>query len=279
MSHLDDNRLGVFLRDRRAKADPVRLGLPAGRRRTPGLRREEVALRANVSVTWYTFLEQGRGGSPSAEVLDRLAAALLLSDAERTHLFVLAQNRLPEVASERVARVAEATQRLLDALELCPAYVRTPAWDILAWNEAAVATFADYAAVPARARNLLTMHFLEPGLRDRHPQWAEVAAALVASYRAEMTRSGAVAEAAAVAAALGERSPEFRALWERHDVEVQGEPTKRLIHPALGPVSFEVSTLRLDGPGNLSMVVFNPATSADRARVREAIDLSRSPAR
>ncbi len=251
------NPLGAFLQDRRAKLDPARVGLPLGRRRTRGLRREEVALRAGVSVTWYTFLEQGRGGRPSADVLDRLAAALALSDAERQHLYLLAQNRPPQPEFRSIHVVSPATRRLLDALEWCPAYLRTPAWDVLAWNTAAIAVFGDYTGTPKHERNLLTMHFLEPRLRDRNPQWAEVAAALVASFRQEMTRFGAVGEAATVAAALSERSVEFRALWERHDIEVPMDPVKTVAHPEHGAITFEASTLRLEGPGNLSLVVFN----------------------
>ncbi len=275
MTNVGDNRLGTFLRDRRAKVDPARLGLPLVRRRIPGLRREEVALRAEVSVTWYTFLEQGRGGRPSADVLDRLAVALTLTDAERQHLFLLAQNRLPEAEVAQVERVSATTQRLLDTLDGSPSYVRTPAWDVIAWNAAAAAVFGDDPAAPAAERNLLRRHFLRRSVRDHTTQWAEIAASLVASFRADMTRSGAAREAAIVAADLAERSPEFRALWERLDVEVASEPRKQVSLPDLGTVSFEVSTLRLDGPGDLTMVVFNPVSSADRALVRQAVDLTR----
>jgi len=273
------NPLGAFLQDRRAKLDPARVGLPLGRRRTRGLRREEVALRAGVSVTWYTFLEQGRGGRPSAEVLDCLAVALDLSDAERQHLYLLAQNRPPEPEFQPVQNVSPQTQRLLDALDLsrCPAYVRTPAWNVLAWNTGAIAMFGDYFGTPEQERNLLTMYFLDPSLRERNPQWEEVAAALVAAFRAEMTLIGAAGEAAVVASTLSERSPEFRALWQRHDIEVRMGTAKTIVHPELGPVTFETSTVRLADPGNLSLVVFNPVNEADRARVGEALASSRTP--
>jgi len=115
------------------------------------------------------------------------------------------------------------------------------------------------------------MYFLEPSLRERNPQWTEVAAALVAAFRAEMTRSGAVAEAATVASALSERSPEFRSLWERHDIEVPMDAAKTIVHPELGAITFETSTLRLAEPGDLSLVVFNPVSEADGAHVREAL--------
>src|SRR6201985_2768457 len=119
------NRLGPYLKDRRGKLDPAALGLSPGRRRTPGLRREEVAQRANVSTTWYTWLEQGRGGAPSADVLERIAEALMLTAAEREHLFLLAQGRPPEVRYEADVRVSPTLQRILDSMHDSPAYVKT----------------------------------------------------------------------------------------------------------------------------------------------------------
>ncbi len=114
-------------------------GFPSVRRRTPGLRREEVAQRANVSATWYTWLEQGRGGAPSADVLDRIARALMLTDVEREHLFLLGLGRLPEVRYQAMGDVTPRLQRVLDAFELSPAIVRTATWDVIAWNRAAAA--------------------------------------------------------------------------------------------------------------------------------------------
>src|SRR5271156_6786378 len=130
----DDNPLGIYLKDRRAKLDPAAFGFPLARRRTPGLRREEVAQRSNVSATWYTWLEQGRGGAPSADVLDRLARGLALSEVEREHLFLLAQNRPPEVKYQEVTGVSPQLQRVLDAFEFSPAFVRTsfPGWESVA---------------------------------------------------------------------------------------------------------------------------------------------------
>src|SRR5690349_3514365 len=142
------NLLGSYLKDRRARLDPVSFGFGATRRRTPGLRREEVAQRANVSATWYTWLEQGRGGSPSADVLDRIARALLLTDIEREHLFLLALGRPPEVEYRAPEGVSPRLQRVLDALEFSPAYVKTPSWDIVAWNHAATVVLTDYGALP-----------------------------------------------------------------------------------------------------------------------------------
>src|SRR5580700_6270633 len=150
-----ENRLGTYLKDRRAKLDPVALGFTAQRRRTPGLRREEVAQRANISPTWYTWLEQGRGGAPSAEVLDRISRALMLTDVEREHLFLLGLGRPPEVRYRKDEGVTPRLQRVLDALEPSPAIIRTATWDVAAWNRAATMMLTDYGSLPPEQRNIL----------------------------------------------------------------------------------------------------------------------------
>src|SRR5579883_2952749 len=139
-----ENLLGAYLRDRRAKLDPAALGFAATRRRTPGLRREEVAQRANISPTWYTWLEQGRGGAPSSDVLDRIARALMLTEVEREHLFLLGLGRPPEARYQKSEGVTPRLQRVLDALDPHPALMRTATWDVVAWNRAATVFLTDY---------------------------------------------------------------------------------------------------------------------------------------
>src|ERR1700740_433562 len=156
-----EKRLGTYLRDRRTKLDAGALGFSSGRRRTPGLRREEVAQRANISATWYTWLEQGRGGAPSADVLDRIARALMLTDVEREHLFLLGLGRPPEVRYRRNEGVTPRLQRLLDALNPIPALIRTAIWDVVAWNRAATAMLSDYGSLPPERRTLRFI-FLDP---------------------------------------------------------------------------------------------------------------------
>src|SRR5271154_1216483 len=153
----NDNLLGTYLKDRRAKLDPAAFGFPLKRRRTPGLRREEVAQRANVSATWYTWLEQGRGGAPSADVLDRIARAMMLTDVEREHLFLLGLGRPPEARYRASQGVTPRLQRVLDSLELSPAFVKTPTWDVVAWNRAATVVLADYEKMEAAQRNILRL--------------------------------------------------------------------------------------------------------------------------
>src|SRR5579863_8764937 len=147
-----DNPLGDYLRERRMKLDPGSFGFSATRRRTPGLRREEVAQRASISPTWYTWLEQGRGGAPSADVLDRIARALMLTDVEREHLFLLGLGRPPDIRYQKTEGVTPRLQRVLDALEPSPALIRTATWDVVAWNRGASAMLTDYGALPPEQR-------------------------------------------------------------------------------------------------------------------------------
>src|SRR5205085_7584649 len=130
------NLLGTYLKDRRIRLDAAAFGFAGSRRRTPGLRREEVAQRANISPTWYTWLEQGRGGAPSADVLDRIARALMLTEPEREHLYMLGLGRPPEARYQPVDGISPRLQRVLDAMGNSPAFIRTATWDVLAWNRA-----------------------------------------------------------------------------------------------------------------------------------------------
>ncbi len=191
VSAASENLLGLYLKDRRAKLDPIAFGFSSTRRRTPGLRREEVAQRANVSATWYTWLEQGRGGAPSADVLNRIAGALMLTEIEREHLFLLGLGRPPEVHYRAVDSVTPRLQRVLDALELSPAFIKTPIWDVLAWNRAAAAVLTDYATLPPEKRNILRMMFCEPYIRARQADWGSVARFVVAAFRTDVARAGA----------------------------------------------------------------------------------------
>jgi len=263
-----DNRLGTYLRDRRAKLDPAAFGLSSERRRTPGLRREEVAQRSNISATWYTWLEQGRGGAPSADVLDRIARGLMLTEVEREHLFLLGLGRPPEVRYRRDEGVTPRLQRVLDALEPSPALIRTAIWDVVAWNHAASVMLVDYGSLPPKERNVLRFIFLDPRARAVQYDWESVARFVVGAFRADAARAGAAAEVQPLVDDLRRLSPEFEAMWRDNDVTTHGEGVKQMRHPVLGPIAFEYSAFAVDGRPDLSMVVYNPATSAEAQRIR-----------
>jgi transcriptional regulator with XRE-family HTH domain len=268
----DGTLLGTYLRDRRSKLDPAAFGLPLGRRRTPGLRREEVAQRANVSATWYTWLEQGRGGAPSADVLNRIAGALMLTEVEREHLFLLGLGRPPEVRYQPQEGVSPRLQRILDALEFTPAFIKTATWDVVAWNPAAAAVLTDYGTLPPSERNILRAMFCTPRLRERQVHWESTAKFVVAAFRADTVRAGASDKTQALVDELCAASPEFAALWRDNDVRGYGEGTKELRHPEVGVLRMEYSAFAVDGRPDLGMVVYNPATPADREKVRQLID-------
>jgi transcriptional regulator with XRE-family HTH domain len=263
-----ENRLGAYLKDRRAKLDPAALGFSSQRRRTLGLRREEVAQRASISPTWYTWLEQGRGGAPSAEVLERIACALMLTDVEREHLFLLGLGRLPEARYRKSEGVTPRLQRVLDALDPSPAVIRTATWDVVAWNRAATVMLMDYGALPPEQRNILRFLFLDPRARAAQYDWESVARFALGAFRVDAARAGAAAAVESLVEELCRLSPEFRAMWRENEVRAaHGEAVKHIRHPTLGALAFEYSAFAVDGRPDLSMVVYNPATPEDAERI------------
>ena len=267
----DVNPLGTYLKDRRAKLDPTAFGFSLKRRRTPGLRREEVAQRANVSATWYTWLEQGRGGAPSAGVLDRIARAMMLTDVEREHLFLLGLGRPPEVRYHTPEGISPRLQRVLDTLEYSPAFIRTATWDVIAWNSAAAAVLTDYGTLPEGQRNVLRMMFRDSRVRGAQPNWQSVARYVVASFRADVARAGAARDVQSLVDELCATSPEFAAMWRDNDVQGRGDGVKVLHHPIAGSLSMEFSGFAVDGRPDLNMVIYNPATPADADKIRSLL--------
>ena len=268
MTTTPDNPLGLYLRDRRTRLDPGAFGFPIQRRRTPGLRREEVAQRANISPTWYTWLEQGRGGAPSPDVLNRIAGGLMLTEAEREHLFMLALGRPPEVRYRAANSVTPRLQRLLDGMPASPAIIKTATWDVVAWNCAAALVLTDYGALPPRERNILRLVFGNDRVRRAQEDWESTARFVVGAFRADAVRAGAVSEVGQLVTELCATSPEFAALWADNDVRFHGEGTKRLHHPVLGAIELEYSGFAVDGRPDLGMIVYNPIDPdvADRMR-------------
>lgn len=266
-----ENALGIYLRDRRAKLDAASLGFSTERRRTPGLRREEVAQRANVSTTWYTWLEQGRGGAPSPDVLNRIARALILTDVEREHLFLLALGRAPETRYKAVDGITPRLQRLLDVLEFSPAFIRTALWDVIAWNRAASVVLSDYGKLEAAQRNILKLMFSNSRVRSAQHDWESVARFVVAAFRAETTRAGATAEVVALVDELSRLNPDFDRLWKENEVQAHAGGLKKLRHPVAGVIELEYSSFAVDGRPDLTLVVYNPASARDMAKVRKLL--------
>jgi transcriptional regulator with XRE-family HTH domain len=265
------NPLGAYLKDRRARLDPAVFGFPARRRRTPGLRREEVAQRANISPTWYTWLEQGRGGAPSTDVLDRIASALLLTDVEREHLFLIGLGHPPEVHYRGDESATPRLQRILDALEPCPALIRTAIWDVVAWNRA-MAVLTDYGALPPGQRNILRWIFLDPRAREAQYDWDSVARSVLGTFRVDVARAGASREVTAIVDELLQTSPEFEAMWQDNEIATHVGGTKHIRHPLLGSIAIEMTTLAVDGRTDLSMTIYNPVEATVKDRIAALIE-------
>lgn len=262
--------LHSFLRERRTRLDPAALGYTGGRRRTPGLRREEVAQRAGISPTWYSWLEQGRGGSPSAHVLQRLSDALMLTEAEREHLFVLGLGRPPEIRYQAPSGVTPRLQRVLDAFDASPALIRNATWDVIAWNSAASAVLADYDSLAPAERNVLRLMFLDDA-SDRDEEWESVAQFVVGVFRGDIARTGAAAMVQPLVEELSANSADFARMWRDSEVRGSCEGMRHLHHPGFGEIALEFSTFAVDGRPDLAMLVYTPVSAGDIALVRALV--------
>jgi transcriptional regulator with XRE-family HTH domain len=266
--------LAAFLRACRARLGPVEVGLTegsaSGRRRTPGLRREEVAQLSGVGVTWYTWLEQGRDISASIQVIDAIARALLLTADQHRHLRELAGLRPPQSpapAGDMLPRL----QRLVDAVAPSPASLYDEHFDYLVWNEPYVRVRHDPLTLPANRRNMLWMMFTDPGNRVRMVYWESAARAVLSQFRAAAGGHPDDERFAELVAALNQASPQFRDWWAEYPVRSFRPATIAVNHPVAGLIQLEMFQLRLvDQPG-LVMVIQVPADKASLGRVRSLL--------
>lgn len=255
--------LGGFLRAKRARITLAEVGLlGSGRRRTPGLRREEAAELAGVGVAWYTWLEQGRDIHVSAVALEGISAALRLSQDERAHLFLLARREMPLEKGPVLENVGPILQRVLDR-QGDPAYVTNARRDVLAWNKAACAVFGDFRALSPARRNILRRLFLDPAQRRFHVHWEEDARDVLARFRVDAGICLGDPDFAALVTELEAASPEFRSWWPQYEVARKPRGRKEFLHPQAGRLVMEYTALQLiDQPG-LRLVVFTPLPDED----------------
>lgn len=266
--------LSAFLRTRRARINPSDVGLLGGaRRRTPGLRREEVALLANIGVTWYTRLEQGLPINVSAEVLNSIAGALQLATREREHLFVLAGQHVSETTIADSEHVSDMLRRVLDSLDPSPAIIRGRRYDVLAWNRGAVALFGDFAKMDARERNGAWRFFMSPAARTCYPKWEEAAPKFVAQFRAVAAKYLDDPCFTKLINDLLEASPEFRHYWSKHDVASPSDGLKHIYHPVVGELTLEYTSLLVPDYPDMRMIVYPAAKgSIEEQKLRALID-------
>ncbi|WP_434589324.1 helix-turn-helix transcriptional regulator [Streptomyces sp. A5-4] len=259
------SELREFLMSRRARVTPTEAGLPDGgaRRRTPGLRREEVAVLAGVGVSWYQWLEQGRDITVSPQVLDSVARVLKLSSIERRHLYVLAGLNPPAPETDPVnADMCVGLQRLIDTWMPFPAHIMDVYWNTIMYNGAAALVLG---MRPDSVQNCLIAFFTDPVYRSRAQSWGQNAAVVVAQYRAACSDNPGDEGFREVVAELRAESTEFAELWERRDIQPGGQVRKEFAHPLVGTLCVESTQLRIPARPDLTIVLHTPLPEADTA--------------
>ena len=269
--------LGDFLRSRRARLSPADVDLPQGfRRRTPGLRREEVAQLANIGTSWYISLEQGRDVHPSEQVLHSLSQALKLNDDELQHLFLLALGYIPIRMLPPGEEVTPGLQQVVNALDLNPAYIIGRRWDLLSWNSAAELVFAFSHIPPPHTRNVVWRAFTHPFVLQAHRDPAHVeriAQGMIAQFRADSARYPGDPYFAELIADLQQASALFREWWPRHDVLSVPDCHKEMKNHKLGYLEFEQVVLQVPTSPNLRMMIYS-ASTATSAKIEKALQAS-----
>lgn len=270
-----DVDLADFLKARRATVRPEDVGLSpaAHNRRVPGLRREEVAHLAGVSTDYYTRLEQGRHQTPSDSVLDAIAGALRLDDAERAHLYTLAQRapasrRASRATSLGVQRVRPTVHQMLESLRDQPAFVLGRRTDVLATNRMARALLADFDAMPARDRNMTRWMILDPAARALFPDWETVAAEVVGTLRLDAGRHPDDPRVTELVGELAVKSEHFRRWWADHRVTERTHGTKHMQHPVVGTVDINYEALTLPGDPDQTLFIYTPTRTRDAEALR-----------
>jgi transcriptional regulator with XRE-family HTH domain len=265
-----------FLKGCRARLTPTQVGLPdTNRRRTPGLRREDVAALAGVSVTWYTWLEQGRDIQVSADVLERISSTLRMSPDEREYLFALVQHRPAPPTSTRVEGVSPATARMLDSLAV-PAIVLTARWDVIGWNQLALKVIRDYSALPPGRRNLLRILLVEDeAYRQNHALYEATARRILAKFRVDYSQAPGDPAFEELIAELSASCPIFDRLWGL--AEVVGTHEAIVTHPRGNDITFEHSSYVPEGNPKQRLIIFTPCNEASAAKVREALAQVQAP--
>jgi transcriptional regulator with XRE-family HTH domain len=264
------SELANFLRTRRARLSPIDVGLPhTARRKTAGLRREEVAQLAGVGVTWYTWLEQGRDINVSVQVLDSLARTLQLSAEEKAHLFLLAGQTPPQHPVPQQEHVSPFLHKFLEHQGSSPAYITGRRWDVLAWNRAACQIITNFAALPVKERNIVRLIFTNEEVRRRFVDWEGMAQRLLAQFREGSSRYRDDEQLGALITDLQHCSPEFARWWPRHEVQGRQDGQKELIHPQAGLLVLDHSTFQIDGSPGLKMVVYLPANDETNRKLEQ----------
>jgi hypothetical protein len=268
------HELASVLRSRRERIAPEQIGLPPGRRRrTPGLRREEVAQLAAVGVTWYTWLEQARDIQVSAQVADAIARALQLDSNERAHLFVLAGVPDPNPLAE-CAGMSHSIREMLERLEPLPAAVVNSHCDVIAYNRTYGRLVDDLDALPPEDRNIMWLAFTHPAWREALVDRDDAVRMLVAKYRSAMAEHLAEPAWKLLVKRLQQASPEFCEIWERHEILQPDNRAKRYLNPHVGLLTFEFTNLWLGPRQGPRLTTYTPVDDITRARLQRLYELT-----
>jgi len=258
--------LADFLKTRRAKILPSQVGLSSTtRRRTPGLRREEVAQLAGVGLTWYTWFEQGRPIHVSTQIIESLSKVLLLDKQERIHLYRLANQPLPADIPGYQGTVSPTLQHVLDSFILSPSLVIDQRWNVIAWNKAACVIFGDFCEMNVRERNIVWAMFTDDKYKQLYPDWSLYAKDLLGRFRSTCGQYIEDSWLAHFIEDLKIQSTEFNLWWPLHEIQSNSEIYKQLNHPVAGILDFEVSKFVVADNSGLIMIVHTPLSGTDTA--------------
>jgi len=256
--------LGDFLKIRRAKILPSQVGLPEGtRRRTPGLRREEIASLAGVGLTWYTWIEQGRPIQVSTQVLESLARVLMLDKQEAIHLYTLAQLAPPTNFPTYNETVNPMLQHVLDSLQFSPSTIMDAYWNVITWNKAATEILLDYSKINVYKRNALRIMFTNEKFKKTFTDWESSAQGMIARFRTIYGKFVDDPWIEEFVKDLKNESSEFNLWWQMHNVKMEEEIFKTINHPILGQLKFEYTSYLVSDNNNLKMTVFTPLDGTD----------------
>jgi transcriptional regulator with XRE-family HTH domain len=272
-----ESPLGVFLKARRDRLTPQQVGLAQGigLRRTPGLRREELAALAGISNDYYIRLERGKERHPSPAVVESLARALQLDDDERDHLRTLAQQADRVDFASRVAGGAEVpagVMRLLEALRPLPAFVTNRIGDFVAWNPSGLRLLAGLSDWPESERNVVRYGFLHPAVRDLYVDWETQVRGMVSGLRRLASTEPHATDVTALVTEMRQASPDFQRLWDRYDIDYYVTGSQKLNHPEAGEMTIEYQVLRIEGEGGLTMMAFHADPGSTEYNAFERLD-------
>ena len=261
-------QLSEFLKSCRGRLSPTDVGLPeTRRRRTPGLRREDVAALAGVSLTWYTWLEQGREVRASERVLENISTTLRLTNDERDYLFTLVQSRPAPLASSSCAEAPQSVIRMIDSLNV-PALIMTMRWDVIAWNAMVSATFRDYAKLPAGGRNLLKILMTDPLYQHNSADYDAMARRVLSKVRVDYSQAAGDPTFDALIEEMIRICPIFARLWNSTEISARSEGKHVFPHPRVGGIAFEHTSYSVEGAPKLRLVVFIPQNAESEAKLR-----------